>query len=164
MPKFKVGDLVAVSKKMTWALPMPGNDKFRKDINIGHEGKITVLDKDGQVFLDVTISTGVPQPLGITRKVVARNLKLTKDFNREMAEQEAEDLKNTKTEDAPGPSKSLKWLQQKTDSKDLIVEASFKNLLNDHDKVLRLNYLRSHILVGLEAIFEILPTMITQIC
>ena len=82
------------------------------DINIGHEGKITGLDKDGQVFLEVTISTGVPQPLGITRKVAARNLKLTKDFNREMAEQEAEDLNNTKTEDAPGPSKSLKWLQQ----------------------------------------------------
>ena len=74
-----------------------------------------------------------------------------------MAEQEAEDLKNTETEEVPGTTQNLKWLQQTSDPKDLIVEASFKNLLNDHDKVLRLNYLRSHIFVGLEAIFETLP-------
>ena len=39
-PKFSRGDEVTVSKKLTWAIPQPGNPNFRKNIVEGTAGVI----------------------------------------------------------------------------------------------------------------------------
>ena len=39
-PKFSRGDLVTVAIRMTWDIPTPANEKYRKNITVGTEGVI----------------------------------------------------------------------------------------------------------------------------
>ena len=151
---------------MTWKVPSKKHPEFRRDIRVGEEGKVLGLaDEEGrQVILQVVVS--LPEgPRQITSAVYPKTIMLTSEYKLTEAGKElsaaaeaAAASASASTSCAEEKASSVpQWLRGDSDMA-VIKQAKWsKSLVCDRDDLMRINYIKSRVASGLEALHEVLP-------
>lgn len=163
---FKRGDEVTVIRKVTWRLPMKGNDDYRKDLPVGTEGVVegfADLEKR-QVLLKVVLSLPGGKRTEVTKEIFPRNLKLTSEFKLEKAGASAsagssgEPAAGASSSSGRAPDQCPAWALGTSDHADVKkVNQWHKNLVAEADKLTTTTNLKARIMVAMEALGETLP-------
>ncbi|MCP3880551.1 MAG: hypothetical protein GY701_19500, partial [Sulfitobacter sp.] len=159
----KRGDLVTVVRRMSWGVPYPGNEEYRKDLVEGTEGVIEGWAdvEQRQVLLKVSLELPNGSSKDVTHQCYPRNLQLTSDHKLQMAGASEKDLKGADVKESKdakkGPSSTPAWLLVGSDPAQVKVEKQWHKLSADNDKLNRAFWLRSRVGVCLAALYETLP-------
>ena len=151
--KFKKGDEVTITRRVSWVIVQPDDPKYKRDLNVGTEGIIIGFAdiEKRMLLLEVIMDLPSGPKQAITHQIYPRNLKLTSDVAQEP---EAPAIVGSSSSSGQFPE----WALEKSDPASVKIDSKFKHLLADQDKNMKLWHLRSRIGVALQALAETLPT------
>ena len=175
-PKFTRGDSATVYRRMSWHVPYPGNEEFRKDLPVGLQGTIEGwADAEmRQVLFKVELVIDKKKKV-VQQSCFPRNLMLTTEYNLWKSGEEGRGKAGPEVpggtpgpEDGAGPEedgdsqtpslgKGLKWVLHDSAPMDVKVESKFRDLLSENEKTLKEQFLRARVFTVLEALLEVLP-------
>ena len=164
--KFKWGDAVIVTTRMTWTLPTTKNPEYRKDIKEGQQGVVEGFADD--CGMKVLLKLSLKMPSGTwedhIQAVPPRNLQLASEYEaRKASEVAAKEPASKKAGSNKSPEDTdqvPKWLLgPDSDPAKVRVESKWTSLLADGpgDNLLQTMCLKSRIFIGLHAMAETLP-------
>ena len=143
-------------RRMSWALPQKGKDNFRKDLNVGLEGRIVgYADAEmRQVLLEVALTVNGKKEK-FQQACTPRNLQLTSDYK--ISQAGATHGGDAEPEEPVAPP-GMEWLTGDSKVGDLKVEHKWEDLVGDSDPLVRGMYLRGRVSNALQALMQALPT------
>ena len=147
---------------MTWTIPQPKCEEYRKNIDVGTEGIIEGFTDENrrQVLLNIAVNVK-GKNLQVTRPCNPSNLTRASDW----VFQNPKTVASTETKTAEGPASGKKgkkapheWALGDSLPENVKIESGWSRDLLSHDgDLLKIKFLESRVNVGLEQLCETLP-------